>query len=156
MAEARFIFAIFLFFLAATVYLFYRWLTAPRERKPALIIPEQKLWYSPFFTNPFTRAKIKALHQHHQQKQKEIEHESVLTAFGGKKEIVSADFKKLHHLITQELARKRLTSLTQEEQDAFKTLQQLVRKSTSKRIVRIHQQEREQAIQALKRISSLN
>lgn len=145
--DGKAVVGIILILLAAAFYLFYRWLFAG-ERRQITVSPEEKPWYSPFFTNPFTRAKIEKIHQQHEHKRKEIEKDSLITMFGGKKDIVSKDFLKLKQLIHRQ---QKWSLLTPPEKDAFRKLQRLVQQSESK-VVRMSKEEREEILGALRKI----
>lgn len=147
MADGKVVVGIILMLLAAAFYWFYRWLFSG-ERKPGTPYQEVKPWYSPFFTNPFARANIEKIHQQHAQRRKEAENEEILSEFGGKKEFVSEDFQKLKLMIHQQ---KKWSLLTKEEQDAFRKLQRLVKKSESK-LVRMSREEREEVVKMLRKM----
>lgn len=146
MIDGKAVIAIIFFILGFLVYLFYRWLFAPGERKQVLVASEKKPWYSPFFTSPFIRAKIKAIHQQHEHKHKEAHKESLLAAFG-KKEVSSTDFTRLQHVIHKHHRTKWL-KLTPLEQDNFKKLQKLVKQREGRFSVK----EREEIIGMLRGI----
>lgn len=146
MVNGKIVLGIIFFFLAAALYIFYRWLFAVGERRPVSTTPEPKPWYSPFFTNPFSRARIKAIHQQHEHRRKEAEKESFIAEFSGKKELLSQDFIKLRELIHRQ---QKWSLLTKEEQDAFRRLQRLVKKSEAK-VVKMSKEEREEVVKMLR------
>ncbi|HLC71322.1 MAG TPA: hypothetical protein VJI32_04900 [Candidatus Nanoarchaeia archaeon] len=125
MVDGKAIIAVIFFILGFVVYLFYRWLFAPGERKRVVTTSEKKPWYSPFFTNPLSRAKIKQIHQQHQHKHKEAEKEALLGEFG-KKELVSRDFTELQKVI-HEHHRTKWHGMTPPQQNEFKRLQKLIK-----------------------------
>lgn len=147
MANGKIIIAIIFFILGAALYLFYRWLFA-REPRAVVVAPESKPWYSPFFTNPFTRARIKSIHRQHEHRRKEAEKENFIAEFGGKKELLSQDFMKLRELIRRQ---QKWSLLTKGEQDAFRKLQRLVKQSEAK-VVRMSKEEREEVVKMLRKI----
>ncbi len=148
MVDGKIVVGIIFFLLAAALYIFYRWLFAVGERRPVSTTPEPKPWYSPFFTNPFSRARIKAIRQQHEHKRKEAEKEDLITEFGGKKEFVSQDFLKLKQLIHQQ---QKWSLLTPQEQDAFRKLQRLLKQSEAK-AVRMSRKEREEIVKMLRKM----
>lgn len=148
MVNGKIIIALIFFILGAALYIFYRWLFAVGERRQVTVSLEQKPWYSPFFTNPFTRAKIEKIHQQHEHKRKEIEKDHLITLFGGKRDIVSQDFLKLKQMIHQQ---QKWSLLTPQEQDAFRRLQKLVKQSESK-VVRMSKEERDEIVKMLRKM----
>ena len=148
MLTGKIIIALIFFLLGAALYIFYRWLFAAGERKPVIIPPEKKPWYSPFFTNPLSRARINAIHQQHEHKRKEIEKDNLLTEFGGKKDILSQDFLKLKNIVHQQ---QKWSLLTPQEQDTFRRLQKLVKQSESK-IIKMSKEERKNIVEMLRKI----
>jgi len=123
MVNGKIIVAIIFFLLGFVLYLFYRWLTAPGES--TYPIAEPKPWYSPFFTNPFARARIKAIRQQHGQKLKEAEKEVLSDTFG-KKELPSKEFNELQQVI-QRHHRTRWDRMTPRQQNEFKRLQKIIK-----------------------------
>lgn len=149
MADGKVVVGIILMLLAAAFYWFYRWLFSG-ERKPGIPYQEAPRWYSPFFTNPFARARIDKIHWQHTQKRKEAENEEILFEFGGKKEFVSEDFQKLKLMIHQQ---KKWSLLTPQEKDAFRKLQRLVKQSEAK-VVRMSKEEREEVVKMLRKMGA--
>ncbi len=144
MANGNTIVAVIFFILGFIVYLFYRWLTQPRERRE--YTPKSRVRYSPFMSNPFAKARIAQLHQQHEHKHKEAQKEVLLGTFGKKKQ-PSTQFNELRQVIHEHHLTK-WNRMTSQQQDEFKKLQKIIKQRESRMGVK----EREEVMERLRKM----
>ena len=149
--------------LGAAAILYYLWRRTVPELPP-LELPSAKLpWYSPLFSNPFSRKRLQHLAIEHQHTQQHHHQQEFLLEHGlkPKEKVLSPELEKLHHIISQHQQSKLWQELSSGERNAFERLEELVTgirkpqspQKLSSRVTRLTSRQKQDIFSILRKIS---